>query len=74
MNQYTLSREKKDLTAWQKRLRVDGIVFPNYRTAQEEQKRLVHYCQKLGLEMLVLPSVEEMSDGQLPRPQMKETV
>ena len=55
-----------------KRLRVDGIVFPNYRTAQEEQKRLVRYCQKLELEMLVLPSVEEMSDGQLPRPQMKE--
>ena len=55
-----------------KRLRVDGIVFPNYRTAQEEQKRLVRYCQKLGLEMLVLPSVEEMNDGQLPRPQMKE--
>lgn len=33
-----------------KRLRVDGIVFPNYRTAQEEQKRLVRYCQKLELE------------------------
>ena len=55
-----------------KHLRIHGVVFPNYRTAQEEQKRLVRYCQKLGLEMLVLPSVEEMSDGQLPRPQMKE--
>lgn len=32
-----------------KRLQVDGIVFPNYRTAQEEQQRLVRYCQKLGL-------------------------
>lgn len=55
-----------------KRLRIDGIVFPNYQKAQEEQKRLVSYCQKLGLEMLVLPSVEEVNDGQLPRPQMKE--
>ena len=55
-----------------KRLRIEGIVFPNYRTAQEEQKRLVNYCQKLGMEMLVLPSVEEVNDGQLPRPQMKE--
>lgn len=55
-----------------KRLRIDGIVFPNYKTAQEEQKRLVRYCQKLGLEMLVLPSVKEVCDGQVPRPQMKE--
>ena len=55
-----------------KRLRIEGIVFPNYRTAQEEQKRLVNYCQKLGMEMLGLPSVVEVNDGQLPRPQMKE--
>lgn len=53
-------------------MHIDGVVFPDYLTAQKEQKRLIAYCQKYKIEMLVLPSVEDVSDGRLPRPRMKE--
>ncbi|KIO46707.1 MULTISPECIES: polysaccharide biosynthesis protein [Sanguibacteroides] len=54
-----------------RRLQVKGIVFPDYWTAQDEQDRLVRFCQKRGLEMLILPGIEEVYDGNLPRPRMK---
>jgi len=54
-----------------RRQRVDGIVFPDYETAQKEKNRLVRYSQKNQLEMLVLPGVEEMLDGNVPRPKMR---
>lgn len=56
-----------------KDLHINSIVFPDYVTAQEEQKRLLTFCQKYNIEMLVLPSVEDLSSGgQLSRPRMKE--
>ena len=53
-------------------LKVDVLVFPDYATAQEEHSRLMVYCQKHNVEMLVLPSVEDLNSGQVNRMRMKE--
>ena len=53
-------------------LKVDCVVFPDYNAAQEERSRLMTYCQKNNIEMLLVPSVEDLSRGKMNHSRMKE--
>ena len=53
-------------------LKVDCVVFPDYAAAQEERSRLMTYCQRHNIEMLRLPSVEDLNSGNDNRSRMKE--
>lgn len=46
---------------------LDGILFPNIKTAKQERERLVRYCEQSSLKTLVVPEMEEMRDGSMKR-------
>lgn len=46
---------------------LDGILFPNIKTAQQERDRLVRYCEQALLKTLVVPEMEEIRNGQMKR-------
>ena len=49
------------------RLRIDGVIFPSVRTAQDERDRLVRFCEEDNLSTLVVPEIEEMRGGEVRR-------
>lgn len=59
---------EKDLQILRQRYDVDGILFPYYADAQRESERLLKYCHKCGLQTLISPSIDAISDGQIPKP------
>lgn len=42
---------------------IKAILFPDYQTVKEESERLVRYCEKKKVRMLVLPSIDELKEG-----------
>lgn len=46
-----------------KRKSITAILFTDYRQVKEENERLVRYCEKKKVRMLVLPSVDELKGG-----------
>jgi FlaA1/EpsC-like NDP-sugar epimerase len=42
---------------------IKAILFPDYTVVKQEQERLIRYCEKRKIRMLVLPSVDELKDG-----------
>lgn len=63
---YTI-RNNKDLMDLNVRLRIDGVIFPSVRAAQDERDRLVRYCEEDNLSTLVVPEIEEMRGGEVRR-------
>lgn len=63
---YTI-RNNKDLMDLNVRLRIDGVIFPSVRTAQDECDRLVRFCEEDNLSTLVVPEIEEMRGGEVRR-------
>ena len=59
---------EKDLQILRARLDIDGVLFPYYADAQTEQERLLRYCPKCGLQTLIAPSIDTISDGRIPKP------
>ena len=59
---------EEDLRILRLRYDIDGILFPYYADAQKEQERLLRYCPKCGLQTLIAPSIDTISDGQIPKP------
>ena len=59
---------EKDLRILRGRLDIDGVLFPYYADAQTEQERLLRYCPKCGLQTLIAPSIDTISDGRIPKP------
>ena len=47
------------------RYNVEGILFPNYITAQEEKERLIRYCEKNKIKVLIAPPVDVVSGDKL---------
>ncbi len=50
---------------------IDGVLFSKDTDAQKEENRLISYCSSHGIKTLIIPSVEEMAEGQSilkPRP------
>lgn len=44
---------------------VKYVLFTNHRDVEAEQDRLVRYCEKAKVRMLMLPSVDELKDGKV---------
>ena len=59
---------ENDLKIVSERCDIDGVLFPYYADAQHEQERLLRYCPKCGLQTLIAPSIDTISDGQIPKP------
>ena len=57
-----------DVKTISERCDIDGILFPYYADAQDEQERLLRYCTKCGLQTLIAPSIDIINDGQIPKP------
>ena len=57
-----------DLQTLRERYDIDGVLFPYYADAQLEQERLLRFCPKCGLQTLISPSIDTISDGQIPKP------
>ena len=59
---------EQDLCTLRARYDLDAVLFPYYADAQREQERLLRYCPKCGLQTLIAPSIDTISDGQIPKP------
>ena len=59
--------DNKDLMDLNARLRIDGVIFPSVKAAQDERERLVRYCEADNLTTLVAPGLEAVRDGQVRR-------
>ncbi len=57
-----------DLQILRERYDLDAVLFPYYADAQREQERLLRYCPKCGLQTLISPAIDIISDGQIPKP------
>lgn len=44
---------------------IKAILFPDYQSVKEENERLVRYCEKKKVCMLVLPSIDELKEGKV---------
>jgi FlaA1/EpsC-like NDP-sugar epimerase len=40
---------------------IQGILFPNYKSVQDEKERVIRYCEKRGIQVLIVPPVGEFS-------------
>lgn len=47
------------------RKEIKGVLFTDYRTVKNESERLVRFCEKKKVRMLVLPSVDELRKGKM---------
>lgn len=62
-----------DVLALKRRLGVDGILFARTSDFEEERTRLVQYCLKLGIHVIMSPAVAEL-DGLIQNPPSKRAV
>ncbi len=44
------------------KMKVSGVLFPNYKTVQQEKDRLVRHCGKLKIKIFIAPYIDEFSD------------
>jgi FlaA1/EpsC-like NDP-sugar epimerase len=47
------------------RLNVKAVLFPDYKSLKKEQERLVRFCEKGKVRMLILPSIDELREGRV---------
>jgi FlaA1/EpsC-like NDP-sugar epimerase len=47
------------------RLNVEAILFPDYKSLKKEQERLVRFCEKGKVRMLILPPIDELQGGRI---------
>jgi FlaA1/EpsC-like NDP-sugar epimerase len=67
MNGYSVYSVKSeaDFDKLVKRLGIKAVLFPGYSSVKNEEKRLIRYCGKHKIRMLVLPSVDELEEGKI---------
>ena len=49
------------------RYNIKAILFTDYKAVKEESERLVRFCEKEKVRMLLLPSLDELKGGKLDR-------
>ncbi len=54
------------------RYKIESILFPDYESARAEQDRLIRYCEKNKVKVLVSPPVDEVSGDQQMRAPIRE--
>lgn len=47
------------------RINIKAVLFTDYHLVKEESERLVRYCEKKKVRMLMLPSVDELKKGKV---------
>lgn len=63
---------KEELKRLIRRKQIDGVLFPTYETAKEEQDRLINYCIEHKTRVLISPSIEEVVDGRIMESAVRE--
>lgn len=58
---------REDLLRLVNRNSLDGILFPNLKTIQQEKDRLIRFCEQISLHTLVVPEMEEVHNGAIRR-------
>lgn len=51
---------------------IQGILFPNYDTAQEERERLIKLGTRSGIKILIAPPIDDVTDGKLMKANIRE--
>lgn len=51
---------------------IQGILFPNYETAQEERERLIKLGTQSGIKILIAPPIDDVTDGKLMKANIRE--
>ncbi len=51
---------------------IQGILFPNYETAQEERERLIKLGTQCGIKILIAPPIDDVTDGKLLKANIRE--
>lgn len=58
-------KEQVDFNHLVNRKNIKAILFTDYRLVKDESERLVRYCEKKKVRMLMLPSVDELKKGKI---------
>jgi len=58
-------KEQVDFNNLVNRKNIKAILFTDYRLVKDESERLVRYCEKKKVRMLILPSVDELKKGEI---------
>lgn len=51
---------------------IQGILFPNYDTAQEERERLIQLGTRSGIKILIAPPIDDVTDSKLMKANIRE--
>lgn len=68
---YTIHAERKFQEIVDKH-NISGVVFANYDDARKEQDRLISYCTKNDISVLISPGVSELGDSSVIMPPLRE--
>ena len=47
------------------RYNIKAILFTDYKVVKEESERLIRFCEKKKIRMLLLPSIDELQGGKI---------
>ena len=57
--------DQEEFSRWVNRYNIKAILFTGYKAVKEESERLVRFCEKEKVRMLLLPSLDELKGGKL---------
>ena len=57
--------DQEEFSRWVNRYNIKAILFTDYTAVKEESERLVRFCEKEKVRMLLLPSLDELKGGKL---------
>ena len=57
--------DQEEFSRWVNRYNIKAILFTDYKAVKEESERLVRFCEKEKVRMLLLPSLNELKGGKL---------
>lgn len=46
-------------------MRIKNVLFINRRDVENEQERIIRFCERMKVGMLMLPSIDELKDGKI---------
>ena len=57
--------DQGEFSRWVNRYNIKAILFTDYKAVKEESERLVRFCEKEKVRMLLVPSLDELKGGKL---------
>ena len=55
--------DQEEFSRWVNRYNIKAILFTDYKAVKEESERLVRFCEKEKVRMLLLPSLDELKEA-----------